>query len=391
MTRRVRWTLLATAGAVLWLAIYRLRPAPLEVQVAVAARGPLRQTIHAEGQTRVRDRFLVTAPVAGRLERPRVRPGDAVLSGALLGWLVPAPLDERSRRQAEAQVAALEDASLGAEAQFRAAEAALVVAVAERRRADSLAAGGHLAPSAVEGVRLAETTRRREFEAARARDETARHEVQRARAALASAGSTAAPAGVRTELRAPVGGRVLRVLEENARVVPAGPAVMELGDLTHLEVVGDLLSADAVRVRAGDTVLVEGWGGDSVLRARVRLVEPSGFTKVSALGIEEQRVNLLADLAPAPPGLGDRYRVELQVVQWGAADVLTVPESALLLSGDTTSVLLLAGGRLQERAVTIGHRGDYAVEVLSGLAPGDTVVRYPTADATPGRRARPAP
>ena len=116
MTRRVRWTLLATAGAVLWLAIYRLRPAPLEVQVAVAARGPLRQTIHAEGQTRVRDRFLVTAPVAGRLERPRVRPGDAVLSGALLGWLVPAPLDERSRRQAEAQVAALEDASLGAEA-----------------------------------------------------------------------------------------------------------------------------------------------------------------------------------------------------------------------------------------------------------------------------------
>lgn len=389
MTNRSRWivglSLVGFVAAIAWW----LRPEPLALDLAVAVRGPLRQSLHAEGKTRVRDRYVVAAPVTGRLDRTHVRVGDSVVAGAVLASLAPTPLDLRSRRQAEAQVAALEDACRSATAQVRAAAAALEQARRERLRADSLAAGGHIAAAGREAAQLAETTRARELEGAEARAETAEHDLERARAALAAAGVEQG-GGPRTVLRAPVAGRVLLLLEESDRVILAGTPVLELGDVSRLEIVSDLLTTEAVLVRPGDTVLVEGWGGDSALLARVRRVEPSGFTKVSALGVEEQRVNMVADLDRVPPELGDRFRVEVRIVLWGAADVLTIPESALVRDGEGWVVYQVVDGRLQRQPVTVGHVGGFAVEIRSGLEPGDVVVRHPGAGVVEGVRVRAA-
>lgn len=389
MTNRLRWivglSLVGFVAAIAWW----LRPEPLALDLAVAVRGPLRQSLHAEGKTRVRDRYVVAAPVTGRLDRTHVRVGDSVVAGAVLASLAPTPLDLRSRRQAEAQVAALEDACRSATAQVRAAAAALEQARRERLRADSLAAGGHIAAAGREAAQLQETTRARELEGAEARAETAEHDLERARAALAAAGVEQG-GGPRTVLRAPVAGRVLLLLEESDRVILAGTPVLELGDVSRLEIVSDLLTTEAVLVRPGDTVLVEGWGGDSALLARVRRVEPSGFTKVSALGVEEQRVNMVADLDRVPPELGDRFRVEVRIVLWGAADVLTIPESALVRDGEGWVVYQVVDGRLQRQPVTVGHVGGFAVEIRSGLEPGDVVVRHPGAGMVEGVRVRAA-
>lgn len=389
MTNRSRW-IVGLALAVFVAAIaWWLRPEPLALDVAVAVRGPLRQSLHAEGKTRVRDRYVVAAPVTGRLDRTHVRVGDSVRAGAVLASLAPTPLDLRSRRQAEAQVAALEDACRSATAQVRAAAAALEQARRERLRADSLAAGGHIAAAGREAAQLQETTRARELESAEARAETAEHDLERARAALSAAGVEQG-GGPRTVLRAPVAGRVLLLLEESDRVILAGTPVLELGDVSRLEIVSDLLTTEAVLVRPGDTVLVEGWGGDSALLARVRRVEPSGFTKVSALGVEEQRVNMVADLDRVPPELGDRFRVEVRIVLWGAADVLTIPESALVRDGEGWVVFQVVGGRLRRQPVTVGHIGGFAVEIRSGLEPGAVVVRHPGAGVVEGARVRAA-
>lgn len=389
MTNRLRWivglSLVGFVAAIAWW----LRPEPLALDLAVAVRGPLRQSLHAEGKTRVRDRYVVAAPVTGRLDRTHVRVGDSVVAGAVLASLAPTPLDLRSRRQAEAQVAALEDACRSATAQVRAAAAALEQARRERLRADSLAAGGHIAAAGREAAQLQETTRARELEGAEARAETAEHDLERARAALAAAGVEQG-GGPRTVLRAPVAGRVLLLLEESDRVILAGTPVLELGDVSRLEIVSDLLTTEAVLVRPGDTVLVEGWGGDSALLARVRRVEPSGFTKVSALGVEEQRVNMVADLDRVPPELGDRFRVEVRIVLWGAADVLTIPESALVRDGEGWVVYQVVDGRLRRQPVTVGHVGGFAVEIRSGLEPGDVVVRHPGAGMVEGVRVRAA-
>jgi HlyD family secretion protein len=308
----------------------------------------------------------------------RLRAGDSVRSGELVAFLEPAPLDTRLRRQAAAAVDAAEDARHAADATAAAAEAALQQAVLGRLRAESLAVQGHISPAQREDAELLEATRRRETEAARARAEAAAHEVERARAALLAASESSSPRQGRTALYAPVAGRVLRILEESERVVPAGTALLELGDPTRLEVVADLLSTDAVKVKPGDTVLVEQWGGGQPLRARVRTIEPSGFTKISALGVEEQRVNVVSDLVDPPGPLGDRYRVEVRVVLWGAPAVLKVPLSALVRDGDEWSVYVVSGGRARPRRITLGHRGAFEVEVISGLQAGEPLIRYPS-------------
>lgn len=373
-----RWRLwliiLAAAGLILW----RLRPRAVDVEVVAVATGPLRETIDEDGETRVHDRYVVAAPVGGRLSRVRLRAGDSVSGGELVAWLEPAPLDARDRRQAAAQIAAAVDAGHAAEAAALAAEAALDQALRGRMRADSLAVQGHLSPAQREEAELLEATRRREAEAARARAATAAHDVERARAALLAASETSSLRQGRTPIHAPVAGRVLRVLEESERVVLAGTPLLELGDPSRLEVVADLLSTDAVKVRTGDTVLVEQWGGGKALRARVRTVEPSGFTKISALGVEEQRVNLVADLVDSPGPLGDRYRVEVRVVLWGVSEALKVPLSALVRDGEDWSVFVVSGGRARARRITLGHRGAFEVEVVSGLQSGEPIIRYPS-------------
>jgi HlyD family secretion protein len=392
MKLSTRWRVVLILLGVLLLLVWRLRPKETVVDTVRAERGPLRETVNEEGETRVHDRYVVAAPFAGRLSRVVLRAGDSVGRGEIVAWLEPAPLDVRTRQQASAQVGSAEDALRAAEALVRAAQAALDQAVRGRLRADSLAAQGHLSSAQREEAELLETTRRRELDAAEARAETARHDLERAKATLIAASSEETCRQCdRTPIRAPVGGRVLRLLEESERVVLAGTPVLEVGDPSRLEVVTDLLSTDAVRVQPGDTVLIEEWGGGQALRARVRMVEPSGFTKVSALGVEEQRVNVIADLVEPPGPLGDRYRVEAQVVLWGAADVLKVPLSALVRRGEEWAVLGVRDGRARLRPVKLGHRGEFEVEVLEGLMPGEEVIRFPSDLIRDGTRVRARP
>jgi HlyD family secretion protein len=389
MKLTTRWRVGLVLLGVLALLVWRLRPKETVVDTVPAARGPLRETVNEEGETRVHDRYVVAAPFAGRLTRVGLRAGDSVRRGETVAWLEPAPLDVRTQQQASAQVGSAEDALRAAEALVRAAQAALDQAVRGRLRADSLAAQGHLSPVQREEAELLETTRRRELDAAEARAETARHDLERARATLIAASSEESCRQCdRTPIRAPAGGRVLRLLEESERVVLAGTPVLEVGDPSRLEVVTDLLSTDAVKVKPGDTVLIEEWGGGQSLRARVRMVEPSGFTKVSALGVEEQRVNVIADLVDPPGPLGDRYRVEAQVVLWGAADVLKVPLSALVRRGDAWAVLAVREGRARLVPVTLGHRGEFEVELVEGLAGGEEIIRFPSDLIRDGTRVR---
>ncbi len=328
MKKRTRWMLIA-AGVVAVIAVVLLlsSDAGLEVETARVTRGPLDVAVVEEGQTRVRERYVVAAPVAGRLARIAVDEGDAVLAGDLLARLYPIPADPRSLGVTRAQVSAAE--ARRREAAVRVAEARAQAEQAEREaeRSRTLAADSILSPAELERDELAATSARQQLDAARATLGAVEAELAAARAALT--GAIPDDSGTVVAVRAPSAGRVLRVLEKSERVVPAGIPLIEIGDANGLEVVIDVLSEDAVRIAPGDPVRIESWGGEGVLPGTVRLVEPDAFTEVSALGVEEQRVNVVADLFDAPPSLGSGYRVEAHVVTWQGEDVLTVPTSAL--------------------------------------------------------------
>lgn len=369
---------LAAAGA-----IALLRPAPLAVETVPAARAPMRVTVDEEGETRVRDRYVVAAPVAGRVARIALREGDLVAAGAVVARVLPAPLDARAREQATARVAEAEDAQRAADAGVTQARAALAQARRSRDRAQQLAAKNLIAPEERERAELDETTRAQEVESAAFRAQAAAHDVEVARAALL------AGAGHAISLHSPIRGRVLRIPERSERVVPAGAPLVELGDPARLEIVADLLSSDAVKVKPGDPMLIEGWGGGTTLRGRLRVVEPSGFTKVSALGVEEQRVNVIGDFVDPPGALGDRYRVEVRIVVWEGSSALQVPASALFRHGDGWSVFVVERERARQRDVQVGHRTAFEAEIVHGLEDGEVVVRHPTDRIAEGVRVRP--
>ncbi len=369
---------LAAAGA-----IALLRPAPLAVETVPATRAPMRVTVDEEGETRVRDRYVVAAPVAGRVARITLREGDLVAAGAVVARVLPAPLDARAREQATARVAEAEDAQRAADAGVVQARAALAQARRGRERAQQLAAQNLIAPEERERAELEETTRAQEVESAEFRAQAAAHDVEVARAALPAGAGNAIP------LHSPIRGRVLRIPERSERVVPAGMPLVELGDPARLEIVADLLSSDAVQVKPGDPVLIEEWGGGTTLRGRLRVVEPSGFTKVSALGVEEQRVNVIGDFVDPPGALGDRYRVEVRIVVWEGSGVLQVPASALFRRGDGWSVFVVEGERARQRDVQVGHRTAFDAEIVHGLKDGEVVVRHPSDRIAEGVRVRP--
>lgn len=361
--------------------VYTTRPANLPVEITAVVRGPLRVTIDEGGRTRVRDRYVVVAPAAGRVARSTLEEGSPVTRGMVVAQLSAAPLDPRSRAEAVARLRGVEDAARGATAAVAQARAALAQAVRSRVRAESLSAQRALAPEQREVTALAETTALRQVEAADFHAQAAAHDVEVARAALA-----AGDAPVIT-LRSPVRGRVLRIPERSERVVPAGTPLIELGDPGRLEIVVDLLSEDAAKVKPGERVLIERWGGDRALEAHVRVVEPSGFTKVSALGVEEQRVNVIADLDETQLQLGDGFRVEARIVQW-EGEALKVPASALYEDGDQWRVFVVENDRARSRVVQVGHRNPDEAEVLSGLSVGDRVIRQPTDKVSQGVRVR---
>lgn len=361
-----------------------LRPREIAVQVAAVARGPLRVTVAEDGETRVRDRFRVAAPVQGRLRRVTVREGDTVRAGAALAWVEPAPLEPRVREAAERRVAAAEDGRAAAEAGMASAEAALAQAAADLRRADTLVAHGAISREVWERQALAVETTARAAQAAEARSRAAAHEVEVARAALMSATS----GGPLVALRAPAAGRVLRLLEQSERVMVAGTPVLEVGDPSALEVVLDVLTQDAVRIRAGAPVLLSATGGGDTLAGRVRTVEPGAFTKVSPLGVEEQRVNVVVDLDAPVTGLGDGFRVDARIVVWEGTDLLLVPTGALVREPAGWTVFVVREGRARRVPIEVGERSELAAEVRDGLREGDRVLVWPDDRIRDGVRVR---
>jgi HlyD family secretion protein len=403
--RRLVWAAAATAAV---LALWWLwRPRPIAVDVATVTRGPLVVTVDEEGETRVRQRYVVAAPTSGRLVRIDLDEGDPLAAGEAVARIEPAPLGPRALATAQARLEAAEASERAAAARLGRAQAALVQARRDAARAEQLHSAGTISDDAREKARLAETSVAREHEEAGHAVDAARHEIEAARAQLIAAGGVAADPGPDAagegeagdgpcagavpcvEARAPVAGRVLRVLEKSERVVLAGTPLVEIGDPADIEIVSDLLSRDAVRVAAGARVLVDDWGGPGALEARVRRVEPSGFTKVSALGVEEQRVNVVADLVAPEPRLGDGFRVEVRIVVWEGEDVVQVPASALFRVGAEWAVFAVEGGRARQRIVRVGQQATFEAEVREGLAEGELVVLHPSDRLRDGVRVTP--
>ncbi len=393
-----RLAALVAAGLAIALAVMALRPAPVRVDVAPVTRGSLLVTVDEEGFTRVRDRFVVTAPIAGRVGRLVLDAGDAVDEGMVVARMRPLPIDPRDLAQAEAYLEAALATAREADARVERARAAASQAERTARRARRLGAQGILAAEEREQAELEETARARELEAALFAARTASSNVEAARAALLAPGSESGPALATAceerpetcvEIRAPVRGMVLRVPEQSERVVAAGTPLLEIGDPTKLEIVVDVLSADAVKIAPGATTLVEEWGGEETLRARVRLVEPSGFTKISALGVEEQRVNVIADFVEPQTALADGYRIEARIVVWQAEDVIQAPASAIFRRGDAWQVFVLERGRARRRPIEVGQRNAAAVQVLAGLQEGETVIVHPSDQVDDGTRVAP--
>jgi HlyD family secretion protein len=379
---------LAFALVVGGLLAVALWPSPVPVDVEAATRGPLVVTVDEEGQTRIRHRFVVSAPVTGRVLRIDLEPGDRVTRGGVVARVrpeLPPLLDARTQAEARAAVENARAALGRAQSEDARAKAALVHAERELERANSLSDVGTIS---AQGLDARKTEARLASEAVHASAyavEAASAELQRARARLAP---TTTAQGV-VSVRAPVDGTVLRRLRESESVVPAGEPLLELGDPRHLEIVSDLLSTDAVRVRPGARAFVEQWGHDTVLEATVRLVEPSGFTKISALGVEEQRVNVvldIADLDKASALLGDAYRVELRIVVWEGASVVKVPIGALVREGGRWAVYEVRDGRARQVLVELGHRGGREAEVISGLHEGSRVIVHPSDRVADGVR-----
>ncbi|MEQ8331123.1 MAG: efflux RND transporter periplasmic adaptor subunit [Longimicrobiales bacterium] len=352
------------------------------VEVATLGTDTLTVTIDEEGRTRVRDRFVVAAPTSGRIGRTDVEEGQEVRRGDLLVTLAPAPEDPRARATNTAAVESAEARVLEARAAADDAAAALEQAEREVERRRPLMEMGALSREAFERFQRMAGTARTRREAAQAALEAAEAGLRGARARLMGSDPDARRDGV-IEVRAPVDGTVLRVHEESERVLPAGTPLFELGARSPMDVVVDVLTDEAVEVRPGAPMTLTGWGGDP-LHGTVRYVEPAAFTKISALGVEEQRVNVVGVLDRVPPGLGAGFRVDASIVVWSGADVLTVPTAALFRRGNAWAVFVVEGGVARLRTVEVGRRGASAAEVLSGASPGDRVILFPPDDVEDG-------
>ncbi|OJZ17194.1 MAG: efflux transporter periplasmic adaptor subunit [Thiobacillus sp. 65-29] len=395
MNLRARIGILATVAVVAAGLAYGFMPRAVPVDVAEVRRAPLVVTVEEEGKTRVRERYLVSAPVAGFQRRIDLKAGDAVAAGEIVAAIDPArsaALDPRSRAQAEAQAHAASAALALAEDNARAATAAAQLARQERERAESLRRSGFVSEQAQDSARTAETRAQAAAAAAQQAVRVARFDLDTARAALASAAQLQAH-GVahRVEVRAPLAARVLKVLHESEGAVAAAQPLLEIGDPASLEVEVEVLSTHAVKIMPGSKVVLDRWGGAEAVAGRVRVVEPSGFTKVSALGVEEQRVRVIVDFTSphaAWARLGDGYRVEARFVLWEGQDVLQVPTSALFRQGEGWAVFVIDGGRAHRKPVGIGQRAGLATQVLSGLAAGEKLVAHPDESVRDGVRVK---
>ncbi|MFP5381747.1 MAG: efflux RND transporter periplasmic adaptor subunit [Gammaproteobacteria bacterium] len=395
MNLRARIGILVTAAVVAAGLAYGFMPRALPVDVAEVTRAPLIVTVEEEGKTRVRERYLVSAPVAGFMRRIDLKAGDAVTAGQVVAAIDPArsvALDPRSRAQARAQASAAQAALAQAQENARAAAAAAQLAQQERVRAESLRQSNFISVQALDAARTAETRARAVEAAAQHAVRVARFDLETARAALASASQLQnGGAASRVEVRAPVAADVLKLLHESEGAVAAGQPLMEIGDPASLEVEVEVLSTHAVKIAPGSRVILDRWGGAAPVEGIVRVVEPSGFTKVSALGVEEQRVRVIVDFTSprdAWARLGDGYRVEARFVLWEDAEVLQLPTSALFRQGEGWAAFVIDGQRARLTPVTVGQRAGLATQVMSGVAAGDRVVSHPDEAIKDGGRVK---
>lgn len=399
---RSRWLLIALVALVALALALLLRPSAVEVDLAPVDRGPLSVTIDEEGRTRVRDRFVVSAPVTGHLERIELQPGDAVTPGQRLARMAPLPLDTRTQRSAAEQLAAAEATHRAAEARVAEAGAAHDQAVRSTQRLRRVEAEtpGSIARQRLDDAESAEARAEAARTQARQAADAAAHQVELARAALLGDGASGPDAADGCDacdiVRSPGEGRVLRVLEPSARVVGAGTPLLEVGDPAGLEVVVDVLTDDVVRLGVGSLARVSVGASADTLVGRVIRIEPSAFTRVSPLGVEEQRVHVIVALdgplgREGPLALGDRFRVDVALVAWQADDVVRVPVRALFRLDGGWAVWLADEGRARLQPVELGPRGRDAAVVTRGLSPGDSVVAYPPESLEDGARIRPRP
>jgi HlyD family secretion protein len=371
------------------IVVVALWPESMEVDVVTVARGPMLVTIDEEGETRVRDRFVVSAPVTGRLQRIELEPGDVVTRGTtVLARLTPAEsplLDPRTRGELTAASEAARAAVGQAQADRDRAAAALERARVTVTRQEALAAAGAVARDSLDAAQTSLKTAEEAMRAAEFTVTRVEYELQLARARL-----QAPPAsGGTVTVISPVDGVILRRVRESESIVPAGEPLLEIGDPSRIEIVSDLLSTDAVRVQPGAQVIVEQWGGPRPLNGSVRRVEPSGFMKVSALGVEEQRVNVLVDVPELPPEarqLGDGYRVEIRVVTWQADEVVNVPVGTLFRRGEDWAVFAVDTGIARLQMVQVGQRNESAAQIVGGLEPGQSIVLHPPDTLEDGTR-----
>ncbi|MBE9069172.1 HlyD family efflux transporter periplasmic adaptor subunit [Leptolyngbya cf. ectocarpi LEGE 11479] len=439
--RLPRWLPYGLAGlGIAVLVALAFRPTPIPVDVGTVTMGPLQVTVDAEGQTRVKDRYVVSAPVDGRLLRIDLDAGDPVQTDAVVAQIDPLPLDTRVRaaqarlQQLRAELVGVDtqrpkpEALAQATARLQATQATQQATVAEveetrvaleqarrdRNRAQELESRGAISRQARETAELEVDRLEQELAADEKRLGSAIANATAVQEALSllreeqrdpdylEAAYRAQISGVeaelanlvdearRTTIAAPISGTVLRVPDESARFVQAGDPLIELGNPGELELVIDVLSTDAVQIKPGDQIIVEQWGGAEPLAATVSYIEPAAFTEVSALGVEEQRVNVIGTLTEsAINSLGDRYRIEARIVIWADDNALQVPVSALYRCGETWCVFVVEDDRAQPREIAIDHRSTVAAEVTNGLAAEESVVLHPSEQLEAGRQVKP--
>ena len=414
------------------------RPAPIVVDSARIERGSLQVTVDAEGKTRIRQRYLISAPANGHLDRIDLNEGDLIERGTIVARIDPLPLNASVKEalsrlaeyraekagvetkrpkpesliQAQARIQAAQANQRQAEAKVSQAQASLNQARRDRQRAQQLERTGATSRRERENAELNETMRRRELEAAILQAKALASEVAAGQAGLAvlqkqqkdpdyllriydariasteAQLSTLQSEAARTPIRAPVRGQVLRILQKSAQFVTDGTPLLEMGDPSKLEVVVDALSSDAVKVKPGAVMLIDPGAGDQVFRGRVRVIEPSGFTKVSALGVEEQRVNIVGDFVGSSKPLGDGYRVETRIITWEGKNVLKVPMNALFRCDRFWCVFVVKENKAQRRQIDLGYRSDLEAEVRKGLTTGEVVILHPTEQIEEGKQVK---
>jgi HlyD family secretion protein len=393
--RRIRGLSIAVGILVVGLFVAAIVPKRLQVDMATVVRGDLLVTVDEDGQTRVKDRYVIDAPLDGHVGRIELRAGDPVGEGAVVARIVPLNpplLDARTKAEARARLEAARAARSQAKAAISRAETAMQLASLEAERQAALGPSGATSIQAIEQAEFDLRGKREALTSARFAARVAEHEARVAEAALLRLGPQASGGDDQMDVVAPVAGQVLKVFRQSEGVVRSGAHLLEVGDPQALEIVVDVLTSDAVGIRRGAETIIDRWGGDKPLRAHVRTVEPSAFTRVSALGVDEQRVNVIIDLDDPPEvwsELGDGYRVEARIVVQEAKDVIKVDDSAVFRQGDGWAVYRVDGGRAVLTSIEIGARNGLEVEVVEGLDADTVVIMHPGDQVQDGRRVRP--